>query len=295
MKRKTKAKVILQKKLQEGIYDLRLGTDLAQDAHAGQFIGIYTSDRSKLLPRPISICEYDADGRMLRLVYRVTGPGTGTEQLSQLTPGDDVNIIGILGNGYDTAMIAAEYKHPVIMGGGIGIPPMLGLVKELDEAYQRRADELAATSPDEAEALRDVRITSILGYRDSNLFLANYFTDASKVFIATEDGSTGTPGNVLDVMRNGRQSDAAGVIDVNLSSCDVILACGPMPMLRAITAYARENGIKAYVSLEERMACGIGACLGCIAKTRDVDSHSHVHNARICTDGPVFDADLLDI
>ncbi len=267
MKQKTKAKVILHKKLQEAIYDLRLGTDLAQDARAGRFIGIYTSDRSKLLPRPISICEYDRDGNMLRLVYRVTGPNTGTEEISHLTPGDDVNILGILGNGYDTEMIASNYAHPVIMGGGIGIPPMLGLARELDEAYHGKGN-----------------ITSILGYRDSNLFLAKGFEDSSKVYIATEDGSAGTHGNVLDVMRQNQDIP-----------CDVILACGPMPMLRAIAAYAREKNIKAYVSLEERMACGIGACLGCITKTRGIDGHSHVHNARICTDGPVFDADDLEL
>ena len=284
MKRKTKAKVILHKKLQEGIYDLRLGTDLAQDARAGRFIGIYTSDRSKLLPRPISICEYDRDGNMLRLVYRVTGPNTGTEEISHLTPGDDVNILGILGNGYDTEMIASNYAHPVIMGGGIGIPPMLGLARELDEAYHGKGN-----------------ITSILGYRDSNLFLAKGFEDSSKVYIATEDGSAGTHGNVLDVMKQNEHFDisAAGetadVMDTNLATCDVILACGPMPMLRAIAAYAREKNIKAYVSLEERMACGIGACLGCITKTRGIDGHSHVHNARICTDGPVFDAEDLDL
>lgn len=291
MKRKTKAKVILQKRIQDDIYDLRLGTDLARDAHAGQFIGIYTSDRSKLLPRPISICEYDRDEGMLRLVYRVTGRGTGTEEISHLTPGDEVDILGILGNGYDTAMIAEHYRHPVIMGGGIGIPPMLGLAKELDEAYHGQGS-----------------ISSILGYRDSNLFLAKYFADSSKVYIATEDGSEGTHGNVLDVMRSATGSAPAGSTEApagssattpdatdDLNSCDVILACGPMPMLRAIAAYAKEKDIAAYVSLEERMACGIGACLGCITKTRDIDAHSHVHNARICTDGPVFNVAQLDI
>ena len=76
---------------------------------------------------------------------------------------------------------------------------------------------------------------------------------------------------------------------------EVIMACGPMPMLRAIKKYAEENGIEAYLSLEERMACGVGACLGCVCKTKEVDHHSHVHNARICTDGPVFEAKEVDI
>lgn len=75
----------------------------------------------------------------------------------------------------------------------------------------------------------------------------------------------------------------------------MIYACGPMPMLRAIKQYAAEHGIKAYISLEEHMACGVGACLGCVVKTKEVDHHSHVHNARICTDGPVFDADEVNL
>ena len=81
----------------------------------------------------------------------------------------------------------------------------------------------------------------------------------------------------------------------NHLQADIIMACGPMPMLRAIKKYAAENGIEAYLSLEERMACGVGVCLGCVCKTKEVDSHSHVHNARICTDGPVFEANEVDI
>ena len=81
----------------------------------------------------------------------------------------------------------------------------------------------------------------------------------------------------------------------NHLEADLIYACGPMPMLRAIKEYATEKKIKAYISLEEHMACGVGACLGCVVKTRDTDSHSHVHNARICTDGPVFEAQEVEI
>lgn len=75
----------------------------------------------------------------------------------------------------------------------------------------------------------------------------------------------------------------------------MIFACGPMPMLRAIKAYAQEKNIPAYISLEEHMACGVGACLGCVVKTKEIDHHSHVHNARICTDGPVFEAEEVEI
>ena len=93
----------------------------------------------------------------------------------------------------------------------------------------------------------------------------------------------GTKGNVMDAIRE------------NALKADVIYACGPLPMLRAIKRYAEEAGIDAYISLEERMACGVGACLGCVCKTTKKDRHSHVNNARICTDGPVFEAKEVEI
>ena len=108
------------------------------------------------------------------------------------------------------------------------------------------------------------------------------FKQQGRVYVATEDGSAGTEGNVLDAIRE------------NGLDAEIIYACGPMPMLRAIKAYAEENDILCYISLEERMACGIGACLGCVCKTKDVDAHSNVHNKRVCKDGPVFRMDELD-
>lgn len=261
MKKKTTGIVKSQVQLQNGIFDLWIETDLAKEAKAGQFIGVYTNDASKLLPRPISICQVDegddANKAALRLVYRVTRTGAGTDLISKLTAGDSVDIIGILGNGYD---LSKAGEHPVLMGGGIGIPPMLELARELNG-----------------------KATVIAGYRDASLFLDEDLKSVGKLYIATEDGSVGTKGNVLDVMRSEN------------IECDVIMACGPMPMLRAIVSYAKENNIKAYISLEEKMACGVGACLGCITKTKEIDHHSYVNNARICTDGPVFDADDLDL
>ena len=151
------------------------------------------------------------------------------------------------------------------MGGGIGIPPMLELAKELS------ADASGA------------EIQCVMGYRDAKTFLKEELEQYGKVYVATEDGSVGTKGNVMDAIRE------------NGITADVIFACGPMPMLRAIKAYAQEEGIPAYISLEEHMACGVGACLGCVVKTKEVDHHSHVHNARICTDGPVFEAGEVEI
>ena len=127
----------------------------------------------------------------------------------------------------------------------------------------------------------DIQI--VVGYRNHDLFLKEDLEVYGRVIVATEDGSEGTKGNVMDaIAQNGLHAD-------------VIFACGPMPMLRAIKHFAKENGITAYISLEERMACGVGACLGCVCKTTKKDHHSHVNNARICTDGPVFSAEDVDI
>ena len=124
--------------------------------------------------------------------------------------------------------------------------------------------------------------TVVLGYRD-HLFLKDAFLDLGKVYVATEDGSEGTKGNVLDA------------VNENGIKADVILACGPTPMLRAVKQYALEHQIECYLSLEEKMACGVGACLACVCQSKDVDSHSHVHNKRICKDGPVFRAEEVEL
>ena len=255
-KKKQIATVVEQKQLAEGIFDMWLATDLAQDAHAGQFIGVYPEDKSTLLPRPISICEVNKEENKLRIVYRVAGKGT--EEFSRYEAGKQVPVLGVLGNGFPIE--EGKGKKVFLMGGGIGIPPMLQLAKELDAKNQ-----------------------IIVGYRNNQLFLKEDLAQYGKVYVATEDGSVGTKGNVMNA------------IEENALEADVIFACGPMPMLRAIKGYAEKKGIPAYISLEERMACGVGACLGCVCKTTKKDHHSHVNNARICTDGPVFLAEDVDI
>lgn len=258
-KAKVTGQVLSQRALAENIFDLKIQTDLADEAGAGQFVGVYPKDKSTLLPRPISICEVNREEKNLRLVYRIAGKGT--KEFSSYQEGDEVEILGVLGNGYDLTRAAG--KRTVLLGGGIGIPPMLETARELHEQGEK--------------------VTVILGYRDAQLFLKDEFEAYADVLVATEDGSVGTKGNVLDAMRE-HQVEA-----------EVIMACGPMPMLRAIKAYAEEKSCDAYISLEERMACGVGACLGCVCKTTKKDAHSHVNNARICTDGPVFDAREVEI
>ena len=250
-KRKENAVVISQEMLADGIFSMWLRTEAANTAVPGQFISMYTNDGTKLLPRPISICEIDKEEGALRVVYRVTGENTGTKQFSEAKAGDIIPVIGPLGNGFP--LEKAEGKKAFLMGGGIGVPPILELSKQLNCEKQ-----------------------IVMGYRDANTFLKEQFDANGSVYISTEDGSVGTKGNVMDAIRE------------NGLSADIIYACGPTPMLRAIKNYAEENGIECYISLEERMACGIGACLACVCKSKEKDHHTNVNNKRICKDGPVF-------
>ncbi len=251
-RRKEDAVILSQEKIAEGIYSMWLKTDAARGAAPGQFISMYSRDGSRLLPRPISICEVGKGKTSLRVVYRVTGENTGTEEFSRMEAGDMVPVIGPLGNGFP--LERAEGKRAFLVGGGIGVPPILELAKQMNCEKKQ----------------------IIVGYRNEETFLKDEFGRNGELYISTEDGSVGTKGNVMDAIRE------------NGLAADVIYACGPTPMLRAVKAYAEEKGIECYLSLEERMACGIGACLACVCRTKEKDHHTNVKNRRICKEGPVF-------
>lgn len=251
MKKET-AKVLSQNRIADGIYSMWIETTAAKNAKPGQFIDVYVNDDSKLLPRPISICEVKEN--KLRIVYRVVGGGT--KIMSTYQEGYNIGIIGPLGNGF-----SLKDGKAILVGGGIGIPPMVELAKQLSEKIGKE------------------NVISVMGYRDE-LFLAEELEKYSTVVIATEDGSKGTKGTVIDALNE------------NNISGDVMYACGPIPMLKALKDWAKD--IECQISLEERMACGIGACLACVCKTKEKDEHSNVCNKRICKDGPVFDAKEID-
>lgn len=277
--------------LAEGVYSLTLEYPegmAPETVRPGQFVGIYTNDAARLLPRPISVCGWDAGRRRLRLVYRIAGAGTA--QFSQLSAGDAVRVLGMLGNGYDVPALAG--KRVLLLGGGIGAPPMLGLAQALQAVNSKETTAIppeggGPCGTDSAAAdrhLPDEPVTSVMGYRTNDLFLTEEFAAAGRLVISTDDGSCGFRGNAVE---------AARTLIPEKGPCpfDVICACGPLPMLRSVRELAGDLGIPAYLSLEERMACGVGACLGCVTKTVQVDGHSRVRNARICTEGPVFRAD----
>ena len=168
---------------------------------------------------------------------------------------------------YDEMVKKASPNSPILIdcikafliGGGIGIPPILQLAKECGCEKE-----------------------IVLGFRDE-FFLMDEFEKEGNVYIATEDGSSGTRGNVIDAIKE------------HALSADVIYACGPTPMLAALKEYAKEHDMDCFISMEERMACGIGACLACVCKTKDKDAHSNVNNKRICKEGPVFNAREVEL
>ncbi|MCD7765555.1 MAG: dihydroorotate dehydrogenase electron transfer subunit [Lachnospiraceae bacterium] len=263
-----KAAVCSQEQIADQIYSMWLQADsIASAACPGQFVSVYSNDSGRLLPRPISICETDKEKGRIRLVYRVAGKGTA--EFSGCKAGDCLDILGPLGNGYPLNRCQAD-RTAILIGGGIGIPPMVELAKQLEG-----------------------NVIAVVGYRDE-LFLTDELALYGKLYVAVEDDGlfqkvqtdfggiicgTVVHGNVLDCIRE------------NHLNADVLFACGPTPMLRAVQTYAKEKHIECWLSLEQRMACGVGACLACVCESAETDAHSQVKNKRICKEGPVFAAE----
>ncbi|MBE5943445.1 MAG: dihydroorotate dehydrogenase electron transfer subunit [Lachnospiraceae bacterium] len=250
---KMTANIVRQENIATDIYSMIIKAEpIAMEAKPGQFINVYSADGSKLLPRPISICEIDRENGTIRIVYRIAG--AGTKEFSKLTSDHTIDVMGPLGNGF-----TLEGKKAILIGGGIGIPPMLQLAKELS-----------------------CEKSIVLGYRDEE-FLSEEFKPYGEVYMSSDSGTIGVKGTVMDAIKE------YGI------EGDVIFACGPTPMLRAIADYALAHDIVAQISMEEKMACGVGACLACVCQSKDVDDHSKVHNKRICKDGPVFYAGEVEL
>lgn len=230
------------------VYDMQIEfKDAAKQAKAGQFLHILCGDAA-YLRRPISICEIKDDE--LRFIFRVKG--VGTKALAEKNTGDMLDVLGPLGNGFDIENVNGK---SVLIGGGIGIFPLLQVAKKLDNA------------------------TVLLGFRtDAEIMLKDEFLKyTDNVLIATDDGSFGFKGTTADLLLKV----------ISDGKPDRIYTCGPMPMMKAISDIAVKNGIKTQVSLEERMGCGIGACMTCTCNVAG-------EKKRVCKDGPVFDASEVD-
>ncbi|SCY51096.1 dihydroorotate dehydrogenase electron transfer subunit [Alkaliphilus peptidifermentans] len=232
--------------LVDGIFEMTLSVDtISNEATVGQFVNLYSIRKDLLLPRPISICEIDKENGQIKLVYAVVGKGTA--DFSQMQEGDSIQMMGPFGNGFT---ISEDTKEHVVVGGGIGVPPLLELVKRL------KGD-----------------ISVYLGFRCDPILVKEFRMYTDKVYVATEDGSNGVKGNVIDLLHK------------HPPKATMIYSCGPKPMLKAVADWSKEKKIEAQLSMEERMACGIGACLVCTCKSKKDDDWDY---KRVCKDGPVF-------
>ena len=205
---------------------------------------------SRLLRRPISICDWEEN--LLRIVFEVRGEGT--EWLSRRKAGDRLDVLGPLGRGF---RMDREGRY-LLVGGGIGVPPMLGCAKWTAE-----------------------RSTAVLGFRsaDRAMLSKDFQKSCKEIFLCSDDGSIGRHGFVDAQVRDILEKD---------KDFTAVLACGPKPMLKNVAAVAAGFGVPCQVSMEERMACGVGACLGCAIQMAD-GTMQHV-----CKDGPVFNAEEVD-
>jgi len=255
MKRYVESEIIFSEKINEHIYKMTFNClEIAADAEIGQFINVYLDKGEMILPRPISIQDIDKEKGTLSIMYQIAGKGT--EYMSGIKAGKKLNIAGPLGNGF----VYKNYKKLALIGGGIGVPPMYYSAKAIKEKYP------------------DAEIKVFSGFRNKEYAILEdeFKTLGVEVVTATDDGSYGYSGNALQAFKeSGFEADA-------------IFSCGPSVMLKFVASYAKEMGIPCQVSMEERMGCGIGACVGCAIAIKN-DSAKGFEYKKVCKDGPVFD------
>lgn len=235
-------KITSNEKIARDIFKMTLAGDTSAITAPGQFVNIKLN--GLFLRRPISVC--DCVGDNLTLIYKTVGHGT--EQMSRMENGDELDLLTGLGNGYNTE---ASGDSPLLVGGGVGVPPMYMLCRELISEGKN--------------------VTVVLGFNSKDdVFYENEFRAlGADVHIATADGTYGTKGFVTDVIKDMQYT--------------FFYTCGPEPMFRAMHKIMKTPG---QYSLEERMGCGFGACMGCSCKTL-------TGNKRICKEGPVMESEEI--
>jgi dihydroorotate dehydrogenase electron transfer subunit len=254
MIKKELCQIVSQAEIAEHIFKLTLQGELVREMNEpGQFVHLKVSDNVEpLLRRPISISDINRNENQFTMIYRAEGRGTAL--LSERKPGDLVDVLGPLGNGFPIEA-ASTGETALLVGGGIGVPPLYELSKQLVK--------------------RGVKVIHVLGFQSENVvFYDEEFTELGETYIATVDGSYGTKGFVTNIIEDRKLI------------FDVLYSCGPTPMLKALENNYKDK--KLYLSLEERMGCGIGACFACVCRTGD-DPAGHTYK-KVCSDGPVFKA-----
>lgn len=237
--------ILSNTKIANDVYEMKLkGQGASKITAPGQFVNIKVStlESQPYLRRPMSVCEYDDEH--LTIIYKVVGKGT--KILRDKQPGEKLDMLLGLGNGFPLP----DIKKAVLIGGGVGVPPMYELGKQLVK--------------------KGVEVTTILGFNSSiDVFYEDKFKALGDCYVATMDGSYGEKGNVVDVLKNHN------------ITYDKYFSCGPEKMLDALVKYDDQNG---YLSFEARMGCGFGACMGCSCKVKTKPYK------RICVEGPVLEA-----
>lgn len=255
-----KVKLIRKEQLNQDLFKFSVeSSEIAENAKPGQFLEIRVSDHiDPFLRRPISIYNIEKENKIVEFIFQVRGKGT--QILSEKKEGDMIDILGPLG--YGTFEIK-ENKNVAIIGGGIGIFPLYELSKQL---YDKSS------------------VTVYLGFRNKEFVcLEKEFEEVSnELVITTDDGSYGKEGFAIEYMKK----------DILTKKPDMIYACGPLPMLKAVRELSIKENIPCQISLEERMGCGIGACLGCAVKVISGDKPRYGH---VCKEGPVFFANEVEI
>ena len=246
--------VIGLEKIAEDYYHLTFTWNTEEEPRAGQFLTIKTTDlTSPLLRRPFALSSYDHVKKTASIIFQKIG--NGTSLMCQLKKNDELDILGPLGNSFTDYNISEnpQIKQHIVIAGGIGTGPMLYLADKLKET--------------------DLKPLIIIGCRTKSLIPFSVLDKKIETIICTDDGSYGFKGNVVDYMKS--RSD--------LENHSAIYCCGPEPMLQGCHNYAQLSGNICYVSLEQMMACGVGACMGCTCEINGL-----VKYARVCKDGPVF-------
>lgn len=248
MKTVLMAEIIKNRQFSDGIYEMVISApEIAKEAKAGQFLNLYTDRGELLLPRPLSICEIGKTSGNIRILYQTVG--AGTDCFSHMQSGEHIKVMGPLGNGFDLSENICGVH--VVIGGGIGAPPLLELVKGLQG-----------------------KVIVYLGFRSKSILVKEFEALGAEVHVTTDDGREGYHGNVMQL------------IEILQPHTDAIYGCGPKIMLNAVAEWAAKRKIDAQLSMEERMACGIGACVGCAVKIKKNDGDWEYK--KVCKDGPVF-------
>ncbi|QHI71381.1 dihydroorotate dehydrogenase electron transfer subunit [Aminipila terrae] len=260
MKKILTGNVICNDQIANDIYKMQISSSHMGTIRAGQFVNIYLEDKSLLLPRPISIC--DADENSITIVYKVVGKGT--KELSAYKTNEKVRVSTPLGNGYfiDGKKFGGQTddykgKTVTVVGGGIGVPPMVLLARKLKE--------------------KGAQVTAAIGFQEEPFLVEELGKYCSEVYVATDNGTSGFQGNAVQMIR-----------EKNICS-DEYFSCGPKVMLRALSDFCAEKDIPCQVSLEERMGCGYGACVGCTCKVKvKTEQGTEIQQRGVCKHGPVF-------